>query len=306
MISMNPLATSIAGVIITLTGALAMLLMLELRGNPRKDKEANQRLIRAHRITGYLFTVFFCMILGVMFLKVESYQHEFSPRTLLHVTLAVWVIPLLFIKILIIRRFKRVGSLVIGFGLTIFFALFVLNSITGGYYFLHQSDLRYASLSAADSDVLDPELGQYLVKEKCIKCHTLERVFKAFKSEQGWTETVNRMALIDAPNIRTFDAKQMIHYLVVQQKRRERLLSVIPQPEQRQTEQHEGKIILEQKCTVCHKLDRIYKAEKNRSEWLESIERMIGYSKQMNYLNPQEKKELIEYLANQNTKQEPL
>ncbi|XOF34750.1 MAG: photosystem P840 reaction-center cytochrome c-551 [Candidatus Electrothrix sp. YB6] len=295
---MNPLITSIAGLIVTLTGAWAMLLMLELRGNPRKESKANQRLIRAHKITGYIFIAFFCAIIVVMLSKAAHYQEEFSPRTILHIALGVLIIPLLAIKLLIIRRFKRLGTQVPGLGLAVFLALFVLNSITGGYYFLHHSDMRYVSLSAKDTDMLDADLGQQLVTEKCAKCHTLERVFKTFKSEQGWTDTVNRMALIDAPNIRDFDTKQIIHYLITQQKRRKKLASVA-----QENEKPVGKLLIEQKCSSCHEVDRIYTANKERLEWVQTVEKMIGYADQLPMLNQKEKKAVIEYLSNRNRSQ---
>ncbi|MCW5204834.1 hypothetical protein VU02_02765 [Desulfobulbus sp. N2] len=57
---MSPIMTSIAGLAATLTGACAMLLMLELRGNPREDSKVNQRLITAHKVTGYIYRLFYC------------------------------------------------------------------------------------------------------------------------------------------------------------------------------------------------------------------------------------------------------
>ena len=174
---MNPIITSLAGLAATLTGACAMLLMLELRGNPRKDSKANQRLIMAHRVTGYIFIALFLVILAVMISKAGSYSEEFSPRTILHITLALLVIPLLGFKILIIRRFRRFEKQIPGLGLAVFLALFLLNSMTAGYYFLHQSDIGKLSLSEEDAAVLDEKKGQKLVAQKCGKCHTLERGF---------------------------------------------------------------------------------------------------------------------------------
>ena len=163
---MNPIITSIAGLVATLTGACAMLLMLELRGNPRKDSKANQRLITAHKVTGYIFIAFFVVILAVMLSKAGTYQEEFSPRTILHISLALLVVPLLFFKVLIIRRFKRFEKQIPGIGLAVFLALFLLNSMTAGYYFLHQSDIDELSLSEEDAAVLDEKNGQELVTQK--------------------------------------------------------------------------------------------------------------------------------------------
>ncbi|MCI5146792.1 MAG: hypothetical protein D3923_15025 [Candidatus Electrothrix sp. AR3] len=295
---MNPMITSIAGLITTLTGACAMLLMLELRGNPG-SKQANHRLVKAHRITGYVFIIFFFIILMTMFLKVGTYQEEFSPRTMLHIALGILLIPLLTIKILMVRRFKRLGSQVPGLGLAVFLLLFLLNTIAGGYYFLHWSDMGQVFLSEQDADLLDEKFGQRLVTEKCIKCHTLERVFRSFKSEEEWTKTINRMAVIAAPNIRDFDAKQIIHYLVKQQQRRQ-----VVDPEFEEDNSLIDTNLIEEKCTSCHTLDRINEAEKSRAEWKHTVDKMIGYSDQMNFLNQKEQDAIIDLLTNRDAPQQ--
>lgn len=288
---MNPLITSLFGALFTLIGAVTTLLMLELRGNPR-DKEQNQRLMKSHRMLGYLFIIIFILMTVLMINKASTYQEELSPRAILHITLGVLMIPLLLIKVLIVRRFKRLGSYLLGFGIAIFLAAFVLNSVSAGYYFLHHSDIRYVSLSARDTSVLDVELGRQLVTQKCAKCHSLERTFRAFKSEEGWTRTINRMAVIDAPNIRDFDAKQIIHYLVTQQKQRESLEAEI-----QDLDIEIGRTLVEQKCATCHTLDRVYKATKNQDEWAETIDKMAEYAEDPEFLTDDEKASMIKFLA---------
>ena len=90
-----------------------------------------------------------------MLSKAGTYQEEFSSRTILHISLALLVIPLLLFKILIIRRFRRFEKQIPGIGLAVFLALFLLNSMTAGYYFLHESDIDRPSLSEEDAAVLD-------------------------------------------------------------------------------------------------------------------------------------------------------
>ena len=55
--------------------------------------------------------------------------------------------------------------------------------------------------------------------------------------------------------------------------------------------------ILQQKCTICHNLDRVRHAKKNESEWAATIERMIGYSKNPRHLSEVEKAHLITLLT---------
>ncbi|MCI5222959.1 MAG: hypothetical protein D3924_09865 [Candidatus Electrothrix sp. AR4] len=293
---MNPIITSITALAATLTGACAMLLMLELRGNPKKDSKSAQRLIKAHRITGYVFIALFFVILAIMFFKAGTYQEELTPRTILHIALGLLIIPLLTIKALFIRRFKQLGTQVPGLGLAVFLTVFLLNSLAAGYYFLYQSDTRATSLPEQETDVSDEKRGQRLVTEKCVKCHTLERIFKSFKTEQGWTDTINRMSVIDTPNIQDADAKHIIHYLISQQQRRE---------EQLETTQGSGveigRTLVDQKCTSCHSLEKVYKVKKSRSEWESTVDKMIMYSDRMDFLNQKEKETVIDFLTNRNS-----
>jgi mono/diheme cytochrome c family protein len=293
---MSPIITSIAGLAATLTGACAMLLMLEMRGNPGKDSKANQRLIKAHKVTGYIFIAFFIIILAIMLSKAASYQEEFSPRTILHISLALLVIPLLLFKILIIRRFKRFERQIPGIGLAVFLSLFLLNSMTAGYYFLHETDIDKLSLSEEDAAVLDEEKGQKLVAQKCGRCHTLERVFKSLKTDQDWTDTINRMISFDAFAISEDQGKQILNYLINQQKRREKLVA-----EASGALGKIGRNIVEQKCSFCHGLDRIYLADKTHEEWVEIVDNMIGYSEQVEFMSPQEKEAVIDFLSNRSS-----
>ena len=288
---MNPLITSLMGALFTLVGAGATLLMLELHGNP-KDKERNQKLMKNHRMLGYLFVIMFVLMTVLMINKTGGYQEELSPRAILHITLGILMIPLLLIKVLIVRRFKRLSSHLLGFGIALFLTAFVLNGVSAGYYFLHRSDIRYVSITAGDSSILDADLGRQLVTRKCVKCHSLERTFRSFKSEEGWTKTVNRMAVIGAPNIRDFDAKQMIHYLVTQQQERERLEAEI-----QDLDTETGRTLLEQKCTACHTLKRVEKAVHNQEEWAGTIARMAEHAKNPELLTEEEKDALSAFLA---------
>ncbi|WP_417912763.1 DUF6529 family protein [Candidatus Electronema sp. TJ] len=300
---MNPAFTSLAGLAAVLAGAFALLIMLELRGNPREDKEANQRLIRAHRAAGWLTAVLLLGLLAAMLLKADNYHEEFPPRILLHAALGLLLAPLLALKLLLVRRFKRLGTMAPGFGIALFLALFVLYSLTGGYYFLHQSAVGHALMTDNDDMVLlDTELGRMLLARKCVKCHSLERVFKASKSVPEWTATVRRMAVMDSPNIRSFDAAQIINYLTLQQERRERQRPAKPQPEKPQAESKGDGTLLGQKCTRCHSLDRVRMAKKSAEEWRAAVERMEHHADDPTFLSPEEKEAVLRLLIEQQTK----
>ena len=58
-----------------------------------------------------------------------------------------------------------------------------------------------------------------------------------------------------------------------------------------------GKALVEKKCTICHSIDRVHEAEKTHSEWEQTIAKMMRYSDQMDFLNQQERDDIIDYLA---------
>ncbi len=166
-----------------------------------------------------------------------------------------------------------------------------MSGITAGYYFLHSSDIKYVSIAEFDTKILDDKLGQQVVNLKCNKCHTLERVYRAFKSQDGWTTTINRMASLAAPNISSFDVKQSIHFLVTRQES-------LKDEDEGDLKEAIGKTIMETKCSACHALDRIVRTTKEKDKWEKTVTRMIDYSGDPGYLTQKAKEELIDYLTN--------
>jgi hypothetical protein len=286
---MPPEMTSSLAVAFLIVGLAAVLIMLELKGNP-KDRIRARGLIRAHKTLGYLFFIILAGMLYVMVKKISSYQEDLSPRVIVHISLALALVPLAALKIIVVRRYKLFTSHLLLIGGTVFVGAFVLNGLTAGYYFLYRSDIRYTAISDLDAVVLDEDLGRRVVNEKCGKCHTMERVFRTFKSQEGWTKTVNRMALLDAPNIRDFDVKQSIHFLLKQQERRKEL-------DRGRIEDEIGNALVTQKCALCHNLDQVYKAVKSEDEWLLTVERMIKHAFDPEFLRENEKREIVNYLS---------
>jgi len=56
----------------------------------------------------------------------------------------------------------------------------------------------------------------------------------------------------------------------------------------------EGLVLLEERCTVCHGLDRVERAQKTREEWVSTVDRMVSIGAQ---LSDAEKEVLVGYLA---------
>lgn len=216
---MNPFFSSILGLIFLGIGLAAALIMLNLKGR-QKDRTNRRKLVICHRVLGYLFFAIYLLMLLGMIKRISSYQGELAPRLIFHLILALIILPLAGLKIMVVRRLKLFTSLLAFLGSSIFILTFVFIVITAGYYFLYSSHVTYVSISDLDASVMDENIGRHLVISKCGKCHTLERVFRSFKTREGWTETINRMAVIDTPNIRDYDMRQIINFLTMQQDNR--------------------------------------------------------------------------------------
>jgi len=285
---MNAQLSSVIALIYVVVGGIAVCLMLELKGRAR-DRNINSILIFLHRFLGYLFTAIYVVMLYFMIMKISTYQEELSPRVVLHVALGISLAPLIALKILLARRYKLLTSHLIGLGVTIFVFAFALTGLTAGHYILHKTDLRYISVSKTDVGFLDVNVGRLILNKKCGKCHTLERVFKSFKSKTGWEKTTNRMASLDAPNIRAFDIKQIVHFLVEQQKTRKASAALV--------EKEIGETLVNRKCSVCHSLERVYSAEMDEKQWSDTIDEMVEISGNPNHLSQREKSEIIRFLS---------
>src|SRR5580704_9253723 len=119
------------GVAFVLIGALNVWLILQASARV-KDAKASNRLIAAHRIGGYLFIALFCVMGYFMIARLGDAAGGASPGTMIHLTLAMVLSPLLFVKILVARYYRSYYSLLTPIGLTIFVLSFVLIGITAG------------------------------------------------------------------------------------------------------------------------------------------------------------------------------
>ncbi len=66
-------------------------------------------------------------------------------------------------------------------------------------------------------------------------------------------------------------------------------LSILPTPP-------DGATLLQERCSVCHSLERVQQAQKTSSEWEQTVTRMVGRGAE---LSEEERLLLIAYLAEQ-------
>src|SRR5205085_1279445 len=164
------LSTSISvwlGALFVLIGAVNVWLVLQASARVREAK-ASTRLIAAHRIGGYLFIALFC-VMGYFMLARLGDVGGASSGIMIHLTLAMVLSPLPFVKVLIARYYKSCSSLLMPIGLTIFVLSFVLIGITAGPFLVHRASMQTVSLEAIDLPpaAIDINLAAATMEKRC-------------------------------------------------------------------------------------------------------------------------------------------
>jgi hypothetical protein len=126
---MLPVSTLLAGTAFVALGAMNVALMFAA-SRPTCTAKLKGRLVMLHRIGGYLFAMLLCIMLWIMTHRlVGTGLLKQSPYVVLHVALALFLIPLLTLKILVARHLKHLYSLLMPLGLAMFAIAFVLVSL---------------------------------------------------------------------------------------------------------------------------------------------------------------------------------
>ena len=118
------------GLSLVCLAAVNVVLILESSSAPRAQK-TRSRLILAHRAGGYLFVTIFSIMAYFMSRRLEGLglSSKLPTHLVVHISLALLLVPLLFLKVLIARRYKQSHSLLMPLGLAIFAITFVLVSL---------------------------------------------------------------------------------------------------------------------------------------------------------------------------------
>src|SRR5260370_34840431 len=174
--------SGLIGVVFVLLAVGAVWLMFDgYRSGPHSDRA--KRMIRAHRVAGYLFIALFCIMTWFMILKIKDRPDELPAPSMVHALIAIVMAPLLFIKVLVARYYKNHTAILVPLGLTIFVLAFVLVATTAGPYFLRTVTVKNISLRAIDVGVpkIDLTLSEALMQRRCSRCDNLDRVVGAKK-----------------------------------------------------------------------------------------------------------------------------
>ena len=281
---------SLLGLSFVLVATAGVLAMLELWGNEKT--RFNKTVLKwIHRTCGYIFITMYVVMMYFMLKRIATQSEPMTAAQSIHVSLAVMIFPLLTVKILILRRFGGLSEKLPYLGISIFTLAFTLNAMTAGFYFVRSSAARYVSLQFFDRSKLSSDVGRGLLEAKCQKCHSLERVFTAVKTEDEWTKTVNTMLLRD-PSIRDYEGAQIIFYLSTGR-------AVKPSP---QAMMLVGMNLTDTKCGRCHMLERLYRERRTKDEWTTIVGRMVSIEPA--WISQEEAKTIREYLLNFHSKED--
>lgn len=288
---MRTSASIVLGILFVVIGALNVWLILQASVRV-KNAKASARLIAAHRIGGYIFIALFCVMGWFMLARMRDSSGSSSTGSILHMTIAMLLSPLLFIKVLIARYYKSYYNFLLPIGLLIFVLSFVLVAITAGPYLLHNANLRNVSLEEINlpNATIDVTRAAATMRERCATCHNLDRVVSAKKDARGWLNTVNRMRQMPASGISEDDVKTVVLFLVSQNPN-------LSDPESRFVV---ARALVTQRCSTCHSLDRVYKTAKTPDQWRETVAEMVSNAQSDGHagtFQPGEDQQIIDFLS---------
>jgi cytochrome c2 len=210
---------------------------------------------------------------------------------IVHLTIAMVLSPLLFVKVLVARYYKNHYSLLMPIGLVIFVLSFVLIGITAGPALAHHARMQTVSLASIDlpTAAIDMNMAAKKMEERCSKCHNLDRIAGAHKDARGWFNTVNRMRALPDSGISAADAQIIISYLASQ---------MGPKGSPTAANLEVGRALVDQRCGRCHSLDRVYKTAEAPEEWKATVGRMVAFAAGSgNAIQSGEDEQIIAYLS---------
>lgn len=121
---MHAAASTALSALFVFLGGLNVWLMLA--------KHTGKHGIRIHRIAGYLFIAIYSIMFCYMALRLRDISDDLTPRLVVHISLALVLLPLLLAKILIARYQKALSGFLRALGIAIFaisFTLVALNLV---------------------------------------------------------------------------------------------------------------------------------------------------------------------------------
>ncbi len=126
------ISLTLAGLFVFLAGFNVWNMLSNRTTSGRSARRWNQ----IHRIAGYTFIALFAVSLYLMLLRMKGWTDELSPRLILHMGLALLLVPLVMVKVLVARYQKAARGLLMALGIGIFGMAFTLVAMNVAIHFL--------------------------------------------------------------------------------------------------------------------------------------------------------------------------
>jgi len=290
---MNTITSAALGIAFLILGFAATFLMYYLWGFPfdkvTRTSAAPKRLMRLHRVIGYLYGAVYVVMMSQMVPRMWQYQVELPARTVAHLLLGVFIGIILVIKISIMRFFRHLEEWMpyLGTIMLVSTVLLLALSMPNALHeqassidaFSNENRLRVAALlpqahlpveaPLADlSEVVSLQRGRAVLTEKCVRCHDLRTVLQKTRTPDDWYATIKRMAekpAVFAP-ITPGEQFRVTAYLVaitpeIQKSNSEIRKRGVPSPKEPVViNLATAKVAFEQTCAQCHALSEVKKA----------------------------------------------
>jgi ferredoxin-NADP reductase len=142
----------VAGIAFVTLAAANVVVMLEA-SQPSRNGTTRTRLIALHKAGGYLFVILLCIMAYSMIQRLVGVgiTGHLPTHLVLHIALVLVLVPLLFLKILIARRYTHSHSSLKALGIAIFVISFALVSIPTFSELLRSASLGSQGLRVATS-----------------------------------------------------------------------------------------------------------------------------------------------------------
>jgi len=205
--------SSILSVLWLLCGLVAVLTMMSLLGRLGKSEGA-RHLRTTHRTFGWFFSAGYIAFLVIMIPKLMSNGPLLPTPLVTHAALGLLLFPLLLVKHLVVRVFKKYFPALPYLGVILFTIAFVVVGFTGLQRMALWAKGPMVTIQSGDTQrTVSAAVGRDLLQSKCARCHSLKPVYLYRKSEQEWRLTVNRMVAKDAGPTTECQADSIVGYL---------------------------------------------------------------------------------------------
>ena len=209
------MVSSVLSVLWLLCGLLAVLTMMSLLGRVGKSEGGARHLRTAHRTVGWCFTVGYVAFLVSMIPKLASNGPLLPTPLVTHATLGLLLFPLLLVKHLVVRVFKKYFPALPYLGVILFTIAFVVVGFTGLQRMVLWAEGPMVTIQSGDAQrTVSAAVGRDLLQGKCARCHSLKPAYLYRKSEEEWRLTVNRMGTKDPGLMTECQADYIVGYLV--------------------------------------------------------------------------------------------